>query len=111
MLFSEIRSRQEEIRAIQVVVQQLVCRIDVIRLYLVRIRQLCRSTCIQGLEILQYKMEALDREDFGVLSIALEGTDPLPERSVELPSVDNNGNAGPSSLANVSIDPEFARLL
>ena len=61
--------------------------------------------------MLQYKIEALDREDFEVSSIALEDTAP-PEQSIESPSADNNnGNAGPSSPANVSVDPEFACLL
>ena len=55
-------------------------------------------------------MEALDCEDFEVLAIALEDTAPLPERSVELLSADNNV-AGPASLANVLVDPEFACLL
>ena len=53
----------------------------------------------------------LDREDFRVSSIVLEDTNPLPKRSIELPSTNNNSNVGPSSLANISIDPEFARLL
>ena len=109
MLFSKIRSRQEEIQAIQVVVQQLVCYIDVIRSRLVRTYQLRRSARIQGLEILQREIEALDREDLEVSSIALEDTAP-PERSVESPFTDNN-TTSPSSLANVSADLEFARLL
>ena len=61
--------------------------------------------------MLQCKIEALDREDFGVLSIALEDTDPPPERSVESPFADNNSNAGPSSPANILVDPKFARFL
>ena len=61
--------------------------------------------------MLQREIEALDREDFEVSSIALEDATP-PERLVKLPSADNNnGNAGPSSLPNVSVDPEFACLL
>ena len=58
-------------------------------------------------------MEALDREDFKVSSIVSEDTASSSERSIGSPSTDNNnnGNAGPSSLANVSADPEFACLL
>ena len=52
----------------------------------------------------------LDREDFKVSSIVLEDTAPPPKRSVESPSTSNN-TTSPSSLANVSIDPEFACLL
>ena len=53
----------------------------------------------------------LDREDFKASSIALEDT-ALLNRSANLPSTgNNNSNAGPSSLANVSVDPEFACLL
>ena len=55
-------------------------------------------------------MEALDREDFKALVIALEDIAPLPERSIELPSTDNNATS-PTSPANVLADPEFARLL
>ena len=51
----------------------------------------------------------LDREDFEVSSIALEDA-ALPKRSVELPSTDNNATS-PFSLANISVDPEFAYLL
>ena len=55
----------------------------------------------------------LDREDFKASSIVLEDIAPSSKRSVGLPSTNNNsnGNAGPSSLANVSADPEFACLL
>ena len=58
-------------------------------------------------------MEALDREDFEVLSIVLEDTAPSSERFVRSFSADNNnnGNASPFSLANVLADPEFACLL
>ena len=57
-------------------------------------------------------MEALDREDFEVSAIALEDTTPLPERSIESPSTNNNNsNASPSSPAYISADPEFACLL
>ena len=59
--------------------------------------------------MLQYKIEALDREDFKVSSIALEEAAP-PKRSVESPSTDNNATS-PTSLANISTDPELARLL
>ena len=58
-------------------------------------------------------MEALDRKDFEVSSIALEGIAPSSKRSAGSLSTDNNnnGNASPFSLANVSADPEFACLL
>ena len=62
--------------------------------------------------MLQREIEALDREDFEVSAIALEDTTPFSERSIRSPSTNNNNsNASPSSLANVSVDPEFARLL
>ena len=51
----------------------------------------------------------LDREDFEVLATALEEAAPS-ERSVDLPFADNNAT-GPFSLANVSVDLEFACLL
>ena len=54
----------------------------------------------------------LDRKDFEVSAIVLENTTPPPERSVELPSTNNNNSdASLSSLANVLVDFEFARLL
>ena len=53
-------------------------------------------------------MEALDREDFKASAIALEEAVP-PERSVDLSFTDNNAT-GPSSLANVLVDLEFACL-
>ena len=56
-------------------------------------------------------MEALDCEDFEVSSIALEDIAPSSKRSIGLLSADNNGNTGLFSPANVSVDPEFARLL
>ena len=108
ILYSEIRSRQEEIQAIQAAIQQLICCTDVIRSCLARTRQLRRSAYIQGLEILQRSIEALDRKDLKVLSIALEDTAP-PERSVESPSTDNN-TTSLSSPANILVDPEFACL-
>ena len=113
MLLSEIRSHQEKIRAIQAAVQQLVRRIDVIKSRLVKIHQLRRSARIQGLEILQRKIEALDRKDFKVSAIALEDTAPSSKQSIgSLPADNNNNNnVGPSFPANVSADPEFARLL
>ena len=63
--------------------------------------------------MLQYKIEALDYKDFKVLAIALEDAAPSSKRSIGLLPADNNnnGNAGPSSLANVSVDPEFTCLL
>ena len=61
------------------------------------------------MEILQRSIEALDREDLEVSSIALE--DAAPERSIELPSIDNNTTSPSSSLANVLVDPKFAYLL
>ena len=60
--------------------------------------------------MLQRSIEALDRKDLEVSSITLENTT-LPERSTRLPSTDNSSNAGPSSLANILADPEFACLL
>ena len=60
--------------------------------------------------MLQYKIEALDREDFKVSAIALEDIAPPPERSVKSPSTDNNATS-PTSPANILADLEFARLL
>ena len=60
--------------------------------------------------MLQRKIEVLDREDFEVSAITLEDTTPSPERSIKLSSTDNN-TIGPTSLANVLADPEFACLL
>ena len=59
--------------------------------------------------MLQRSIEALDRKDLKASSIALEDTAP-PERSTKSPSTDNNATS-PSSLANISADPEFACLL
>ena len=59
--------------------------------------------------MLQYSIEALDREDFKVSSTILEDTTP-PEQSIESPFTDNNATS-PASLANVLADPEFACLL
>ena len=109
ILYSEIRSYQEEIRAIQAAIQQLICRTNIIRSYLARTYQLRHSARIQGLEILQRSIEALDRKDLEVSSITLEDTT-SPERSIKSPSTNNN-TTSPSSPANVSIDPEFACLL
>ena len=62
--------------------------------------------------MLQREMEALDREDFEASSTAPEDVAPSTEQSAEPSSAgNNNSNAGPSSPANVSADPEFARLL
>ena len=60
--------------------------------------------------MLQRSIEALDRKDLEVLSIALEDTTPSSERFTKLPSTDNN-TTSPSSLANVLVDLEFACLL
>ena len=62
--------------------------------------------------MLQYSIEALDREDFEVLVVALEGTTPS-KRSIKSLSTDNNNNsnASPFSLANISANLEFACLL
>ena len=60
--------------------------------------------------MLQYKIEALDREDFKALAMALEDIAPLPKRSIKLLSIDNN-TISPASLANVLVDLEFAYLL
>ena len=59
--------------------------------------------------MLQYKIEALDREDFKVSVIALEEA-AFPKRFVDSPSIDNN-TTSPSSPANISVDLEFIRLL
>ena len=59
--------------------------------------------------MLQYSIEALDREDFEVSSMALENIAPPSKWSARSPPIDNN--ASPSSPANVLVDPEFARLL
>ena len=109
ILYSEIRSYQEEIQAIQVVVQQLIRRTDVIRSRLARTRQLRRSIYIQGLEMLQRNIEALDCEDLEVSSIALEDTTPPSKRFAKSPSTNNNATS-PSSLATILADPKFARL-
>ena len=57
--------------------------------------------------MLQYKIEALDREDFEVSAIVLEDTTPPLERSIKLLFADNNNdNTGLSSLANILVDLE-----
>ena len=55
----------------------------------------------------------LDRKDLKVSPIAPEDIAPSSKQSIESPSTDNNnGNTSPSSsLANISVDPEFAYLL
>ena len=53
----------------------------------------------------------LDRKDLEVSVATLKGAAPS-KQSTRLPSTDNNNsNASPSSSANISVDPEFARLL
>ena len=59
--------------------------------------------------MLQRSIETLDRKDLEVLSIVLEDTVPS-KRFIKLPSINNN-TTSPSSLANISADPEFACLL
>ena len=62
--------------------------------------------------MLQCSIEALDYKDLEVLSIVLENITPPSKRSIRSPSIDNNNsNASPSSLANISVDPKFACLL
>ena len=61
--------------------------------------------------MLQRSIEALDYKDLEVSSITLEDTTPSSKRFAKLPSIDNNSNASPSSLANILADPEFARFL
>ena len=58
--------------------------------------------------MLQYSIEALDREDFKALVIVLEDTTPS-KQFIKLPPIDNNISL--SSLANILADLEFACLL
>ena len=60
--------------------------------------------------MLQCSIEALDREDFKVLAIALEDIALPFERSVKSLSIDNN-TISLSPLANILVDPKFAYLL